>query len=421
MRANLGFLKSKSMSPTGTTDACFAQWCVARLRNCAHSKRSFVRRSNLFLAPRLSKVRATVALRNAGATMRSLSDTLDRLARLKPNPSSQARSAKLRPFHMSGTNPGNLSAKLFAPSGNPPHSPLVVVLHGCNQTSEGYDSCAGWSSLAEEFGFYVLYPQQQRANNPGLCFNWFWTDDIARDAGEAMSIKELITEVCALHAIDVSRVFVTGLSAGGAMANVMLATYPELFAGGAVIAGLPYGVATSMPEAFDRMRGHGMPGSDCLRDALRSSGKSVPEWPCISIWHGKADRTVSLANAQALVDQWMGVHRVGLHPDESVEEGRTDRKVWSSGGRNVISLRIISGMDHGTPVDSSTGRESAGPFMLDVGISSTSEIAHEWGITPSFERRRPGADNDTSPEAYSAAPGIKETIEAALRSAGLLK
>ena len=90
-------------------------------------------------------------------------------------------------------------------------------------------------------------------------FNWFQPEDIRRGSGEALSIRQMIASVSAAWRIDPGRVFITGLSAGGAMASVMLATYPEVFAGGAIIAGLPYGSASTIPEAFDRMRGHGLP------------------------------------------------------------------------------------------------------------------------------------------------------------------
>ena len=123
----------------------------------------------------------------------------------------------------------------------PPKAPLVIALHGCSQTSDEYDHGTGWSSLADSLGFAVVYPQQQPANNPKNCFSWFLPGDIARGHGEALSIREMVEHAIATFAADRRKVFVTGLSAGGAMASVMLATYPEVFAGGAIIAGLPMG------------------------------------------------------------------------------------------------------------------------------------------------------------------------------------
>ncbi|WP_409526893.1 PHB depolymerase family esterase [Rhizobium sp. G21] len=103
-----------------------------------------------------------------------------------------------------------------------------MVLHGCTQTAAGYDLGSGWSQLAEEKGFAVLFPEQQRSNNANLCFNWFEPGDIRRDVGEAASIKEMVDHVMQSHGLDSDRIYVTGLSAGGAMANVMLAAYRSL-------------------------------------------------------------------------------------------------------------------------------------------------------------------------------------------------
>src|SRR5690606_13373617 len=123
------------------------------------------------------------------------------------------------------------------------------------------------------------------------------------DAGEALSIRQMVAAVSARHSIDPCRIFVTGLSAGGAMTSVLLATYPEVFAGGAVIAGLPYGCADTMPQAFDRMRGHGLPDGVDLSALVRRASSHDGSWPTLSVWHGTADATVSQRNAQAIVDQ----------------------------------------------------------------------------------------------------------------------
>src|SRR6195256_2478636 len=145
-----------------------------------------------------------------------------------------------------GTNPGALRMFAFVPEHLQRAPALVVVLHGCGQTAAGYDLGAGWSTLAKRYGFALLMPEQQPANNANGCFNWFNPEDTARDRGEAGSIRQMIARMAGDHKINRRRIFVTGLSAGGAMTTVMLATYPEVFAGGAVIAGLPYGVATNV-------------------------------------------------------------------------------------------------------------------------------------------------------------------------------
>src|SRR5262245_49340717 len=138
-----------------------------------------------------------------------------------------------------GSNPGALRMLTYLPSQAPAGSPLVVVLHGCTQTAAGYDRGAGWSTLADRYGFALLLPEQQRSNNPNGCFNWFNPEDVSRDCGEVYSIRQMIEQIAQEQNIDRQRIFVTGLSAGGAMTSAMLACYPEVFAGGAIVSGLP--------------------------------------------------------------------------------------------------------------------------------------------------------------------------------------
>src|SRR6266404_5740023 len=151
-------------------------------------------------------------------------------------------------------NPGNLRMFQYLPQGLKPGAPLVVTLHGCGQTAGGYNLGAGWFQLADQTGFAVLAAEQKAVNNPHTCFDWFNPEDITRGEGEAGSIAAMIGTMVETHRLDAGRVFVTGLSAGGSMAAVMLATYPELFAGGAIIAGLAYGAAQNVRDALESMR-----------------------------------------------------------------------------------------------------------------------------------------------------------------------
>lgn len=165
-----------------------------------------------------------------------------------------------------GSDPGSLRANTYIPKNFPKNGPLVVVLHGSTQSAESYNTGSGWSDLADECGVALLFPGQRRTNNAIGSFNWFKTGDSHRGDGEPLSIRQMIGQVVDNHAIDPSRVFITGLSSGGAMASVMLATYPEVFAGGAIIAGLPYRSARILMQAIFRMKGYGGP-SDRKLDA----------------------------------------------------------------------------------------------------------------------------------------------------------
>ncbi len=129
-----------------------------------------------------------------------------------------------------GTDPGSLQADTYIPENFPKNGPLVVVLHGSTQSAESYDYGSGWSTLADECGIALLFPGQRQTNNAIGSFNWFSPDDSQRGGGEPLSIRQMIRQVVDDHGVDPSRVFITGMSSGGAMTSVMLATYPEVFA-----------------------------------------------------------------------------------------------------------------------------------------------------------------------------------------------
>ena len=248
--------------------------------------------------------------------MRNLSDTITRLTAMRGRAglSPQRHHDNLSDIAAFGSNPGALRARFYVPENLPRGAALVVVLHGCTQTAAGYDHGSGWSRLAAKEGFAVLFPEQQRANNPNLCFNWFVPQDVSRDRGEVSSIRQMIEAMVTKHGLDRRRIFITGLSAGGAMTAAMLATYPDVFAGGAIIAGLAYGSAATIPEAFDRMRGHGGLSKAELQRHLAEASPHRGTWPKISIWQGSADTTVVPSNADSILAQWQGVHGVGASP-----------------------------------------------------------------------------------------------------------
>jgi feruloyl esterase len=275
----------------------------------------------------------------------------------------------------------------YAPEHLPPKAPLVIALHGCTQTADEYDHGTGWWSLADSLGFAVVYPQQQPANNPKNCFSWFLPGDIARGHGEALSIREMVDYATAKFAADQRKVFVTGLSAGGAMASVMLSTYPEVFAGGAIIAGLPYGCASNVQQAFEAMfteQGH---TSQALGDRVRAASRHRGPWPKISIWHGTSDPIVKSSNCEDIIQQWTDVHGLSGNPSYQELIGGHTRRIWGdTNGEALIEAFTIGGMAHGVPL-ATTGREScgaAGAFFLDVGISSTHHIARFWRLHESL-------------------------------------
>ena len=294
--------------------------------------------------------------------------------------------SRLNEVQSFGTNPGNLRMLQYVPKSVRNHPALVVVLHGCMQAADGYDTHSGWSALADKGGFLLLYAEQKSENNQNKCFNWFLPTDIARDAGEALSIHQMVEKMVRSHKVDQRRIFITGLSAGGAMANAMLATYPETFAGGAVIAGLPYGSAHNVMEALTAMKSAPARSADDWGDQVRFASSHTGPWPLVSVWHGAGDRTVSLSNGRAVASQWTDVH--GLKETvfrETSVNATTTRRIWNDKGKKAaVELYTISGMGHGTPIDpngkSGVKSGKAGPFMLDVGLSSTLQMAKTWGL-----------------------------------------
>ena len=128
-----------------------------------------------------------------------------------------------------------------------------MVLHGCGQEAVRFATDTGWIALAARLDFPLVLPEQGRENNHGGCFNWYRPTAIRRGRGEVLSIRQMVAFASRQFRSDPRRVFVVGLSAGGAMAAALLAAYPDVFAAGAIVAGLPVGCASNETEAFLRM------------------------------------------------------------------------------------------------------------------------------------------------------------------------
>jgi feruloyl esterase len=321
------------------------------------------------------------------------------------------RSTPVREVLGFGSNPGNLRMLVCRPSTCGERPPMLVVLHGCTQTGSGYAVGAGWLTLAERYGFALLLPEQQLANNPNGCFSWFLARDTKRDQGEALSIRQMIEKCVVDHDVDRSRVFITGLSAGGAMTSVMLACYPEVFAAGAIIAGLPYGAASNVQQAFQSMSQSPSRSTGEWGSLVRRASAYEGPWPRISVWHGSADETVIPSNAQDILRQWTDVHGLSVTPSVCVRVGGFPREVWRTDRGEVIENYTISDMPHGTPlavgeVEGACG--AAGPFLLPVGISSSYQIAKFFGIAAD---RRASTCGRTVPVSKTRRAGAEQVLD----------
>ena len=311
-----------------------------------------------------------------------------------------------------GANPGALDMYRYVPSPRPAGpAPMVVALHACSQNATAYRN-AGWEPLADMYGFYVLYPQQRAANNALSCFNWAGEfgngANIPRGDGENQSIINMVDQMKADFAIDNARVFTTGHSGGGAQSALMLATWPEVFAGGATIAGIPYLCTTNFNDVT-RCLNPGIPrDAQVWGDYVRMA---VPNYhgpyPKVSVWQGTADGTVNPTNGAEMVKQWTNVHGIDQNPDETQRVDGHSRKLYrNAAGEVLVEYYEIQGGSHGTFVDPDHGCGSAGAYFVDNNICSSLRIAEFFGLTGAG----PGPGDEADPTVRFTAPANGATV-----------
>ncbi len=304
---------------------------------------------------------------------------------LPPVPSTVHAAGSIEEVTGFGSNPGALRMFRYVPSGLPSGRPVVVAMHGCTQDATGYGTASGWTQLADRWGFSVVLPQQTATNNLSSCFNWFQAGDITRGQGEAASIAQMVDRQVADASADRGRVYVTGLSAGGGMTTVMLATYPEKFAGGGVVAGLPYGCAQAAGSPYVCMYVGATQTPRQWGDRVRAAaGSHTGGWPTVTVLHGTADYTVAPANMDDVVDQWTDVHGTDQTPDVTdTVAGYPHRVYRDAAGHSVVETYAITGMGHGQPVDPGAGATqcgSTGAYFLDVNLCAAHRLATGWNL-----------------------------------------
>lgn len=258
---------------------------------------------------------------------------------------------------------GQRSYKVFVPSGYAGQAlPVVVMLHGCNQNPDDFAAGTRMNELAEERTFLVAYPRQSQSANVQRCWNWFNLDDQRRDAGEPSLIAGIARAVVEEFSADPDRVYVAGLSAGGAAAATLAATYPDVFAAVGVHSGLACGAARDMPSAFAAMNGGG---------AVRPRGNG-PLVPTI-VFHGDGDKTVNPVNGDRVAAQ--------ATPEEgalsrTVTRGRTPggldytRTVQADDtGRDLVEQWLVHGAGHAW-----SGGSTAGSYTEPRGPDASREM-----------------------------------------------
>lgn len=283
-----------------------------------------------------------------------------------------------------GSNPGNLKMYTYVPQDMPTSAPLVVVLHGCSQTALDYALTSGWNQLADAKKFYLIYAEQSTANNLTACFNWFLPNDHGRDKGEALSIRQMVKRMKADYFINSARVYATGLSAGGAMTAALMAAYPDLFAAGAIMSGVPFGCATDVASGIACLNGvEKLPfqWGSLVQQAYPGYTGSYPR---VILFHGDNDKVISDVNLAELVDQWTYVHAADQVPETNdTVQGHPHQVFEDINKTPVVESFHLKGMGHGIAVDPGTKPGQGGQvgiFAHDANIWSSYEAARFWGL-----------------------------------------
>jgi poly(hydroxyalkanoate) depolymerase family esterase len=256
---------------------------------------------------------------------------------------------------------GSRDYRLYVPACRPEGPmPLIVMLHGCTQSPEDFASGTGMNALAEQFGCLIAWPAQPQGANAQKCWNWFRPEDQARGRGEPALIAGIVGDVLRDHLADPARVYVAGLSAGGAAAAILGAAYPEVFAAVGVHSGLPVGGARDVPSAFAAMRSG-------------AKGNARPMAAPAIVFHGLADATVHPGNGEAVVAQALrtrsGFRRVALCGIS--KGGRTYRQTRHEDvdGRSIAEHWEIDGAGHAW-----AGGRASGSYTDPLGPDASREM-----------------------------------------------
>lgn len=257
---------------------------------------------------------------------------------------------------------GQRGYKLYVPpnqDGAP--RPLVVMLHGCTQDADDFAAGTAMNTAAREQGFYVLYPVQAQGNNPQKCWNWFKHNHQQSGRGEPSILAGMTREVIASHPIDPARVYVAGLSAGGAMAAILAGAYPELYAAAGVHSGLAAGAASDLPSALSAMKGVGLKAAPLVANR-------VP----VIVFHGDRDTTVHPRNAASVIEASVGpdVRAETLRVTSGANKRPSTRHVYRDAAGVIVAERWdVHGAGHAW-----SGGTDQGSYTDGTGPDATAEM-----------------------------------------------
>ena len=285
--------------------------------------------------------------------------------------------AEISELNQFGDNPGDLEASYYTPISKNPA--IVVLLHGCAQNGEELAQQSGLLGLAKKHEFSLLIPQQGLTNNIKRCFNWYSDDDYTKNAGESLSIKNMI--ITLKQQLGSESVYIIGLSGGGAMASAMLVNYPNLFTGGAIVAGIPFPCANGLITGISCMKNGPLQTTQGLVELVKELNPKQNFWPKLSVWTGAADDIVNPINSSHLAEQWALLSNITAKPSVT-KKPNYKISSWVDAHKQVqIELVEIDNLGHGIMVNPNV--ENGGEisdYLLDSPISTIKHVVKFWGI-----------------------------------------
>jgi acetylxylan esterase len=317
--------------------------------------------------------------------------------------------ASLREITGFGTNPSNLRMHLYVPDALPNNAPILVANHYCTGTGPALFSGTQFASLADRYGFIVIYPSATRS---GQCFDVSTTQALTRGGGsDPVGIVSMVNYVKQNYNVDSTRVFATGVSSGAMMTNVLLGLYPDVFKAGAAFAGVPFGCfATTDGSTWN---------SACANGTVN---KTPQEWgnlmraaypgytgarPRMQLWHGTADDTLRYPNFNEAIELWTNIHGLSQTPiyTDTPQSGATRTRYGSAGGQAQVEAISLQGTGHNLPVNAA---EAIRFFGLNVTITSSA--------ASSIRSSVPASSAPGSIAASSVAPSSSATSSSATSS-----
>ncbi|MDF3013001.1 MAG: depolymerase family esterase, partial [Cellvibrio sp.] len=310
------------------------------------------------------------------------------------------QAASLREITGFGTNPSNLRMHLYVPDAVPNNAPILVANHYCTGTGPALYSGTQFASLADRYGFIVIYPSATRS---GQCFDVSTTQALTRGGGsDPVGIMSMVNYVKQNYNVDSTRIFATGVSSGAMMTNVLLGLYPDVFKAGAAFAGVPFGCfATSDGSTWN---------SACANGTVN---KTPQEWgnlmraaypgyngvrPRMQLWHGTADDTLRYPNFNEAIELWTNIHGLGQTPTytDSPQSGATRTRYGSAGDQAQVEAISLQGTGHNLPVNAA---EAIRFFGLNAAVTSSASSVRSSTPTSSA----PGSSSPSSVAASSTA------------------